>query len=341
MSKINPQTRSERLLVFTCLLVSVSFGTGCPRGGGAIRGGSAPVIPVRGVPLGLAVSPRTLGPRSTGRSSRNTARRGALDSVTGVESLRTKLGLSPRASINLRQDGVINAVGRGSRGRSIARVNPDGQIWLLNRRGRAVRLIGRIQSDGTIWETNVRGEAHRMIGSIRVTIRGSAVRIVYEPGLLSDVIGQLKAGDVVKVIGHAPGWYFVERTDGVIGWVAAPDVNAKLDWDVHTEDATVTQKPISESWPLTPDFTPVPTVTNPFEQGNSLRRMPEPIMSPRNRLDDGWWEQEQQRRREQERQEAEDRMRHQQEMDRQLRQDRIDEMRRTIQTIINNVRRRP
>src|SRR5689334_16129845 len=125
MSNSNPQIRSDRYLVLTCLLISVSFGTGCPRGGGAVRGGSAVVIPVRGVPLGVAVSPRTSGPRSTARSPRNTAR--SENAATGLEPLRTKLGLSPRSSINLRQDGVIDALGRGRRGRSIARVNPDGQ----------------------------------------------------------------------------------------------------------------------------------------------------------------------------------------------------------------------
>lgn len=309
--------------------------TGCP-----IRPGRTS-LPVA-VRAPVRAPARVGGP--TGSPTRVEAVRApASASLKIASSLKIRFKLPPRASIRLRSDGVIDALNSGGRRlKAIARVNPNGEIWVLSRRGRPTKHVARVLEDGTVWEVDAFGNPWRMVGSIRATVRGSSVDIRYEPSSLSEIIGHLRAGDTLRVCGHAPGWYFIRHKNGITGWVAAATVTAMVDWNSLGDSDSENEEHVSRPPTQSPTGAPLEFNSNPFGTSQSGTQTPAlaPIQLPGPR-NDPWWEQEQARRREQARQEAEDRARRERDIEKRERHEEVDRAKRVIEHIINRARQRP
>jgi len=59
----------------------------------------------------------------------------------------------------------------------------------------------------------------------QVTVLASKINLRFGPDLHSTVIGQLRSGSTVGVIGAAPGWLYIKTTGGQRGWVMSKYTN--------------------------------------------------------------------------------------------------------------------
>lgn len=53
----------------------------------------------------------------------------------------------------------------------------------------------------------------------RIVVQSELLNVRSGPGLEQDIITPISRGNVLKVLGNVPGWYYVELPDGERGWV--------------------------------------------------------------------------------------------------------------------------
>jgi hypothetical protein len=58
-------------------------------------------------------------------------------------------------------------------------------------------------------------------GEGKVMVTSGSLNVRTGPGKDNSVGGTVFSGNILKVIGNAPGWYYIEFADGSTGWVMA------------------------------------------------------------------------------------------------------------------------
>ncbi|MGI6226476.1 MAG: SH3 domain-containing protein [Peptococcales bacterium] len=98
------------------------------------------------------------------------------------------------------------------------------------------------------WLVNLPGASQ---ASRKALVTGSIVNVRQEPSTQASRVVQVKAGDVVEIIGERNDWYQVKTSSGKQGWIA--------NWLLSLE--TTTSQPTYPTTP-TPTPTPVPPTAN-------------------------------------------------------------------------------
>ncbi len=65
------------------------------------------------------------------------------------------------------------------------------------------------------------GSYHQLAGVGKVVVTAQRLNVRSGPGQENAVVGKVFSGDILQVIGNAPGWYYVRFADGTSGWVMA------------------------------------------------------------------------------------------------------------------------
>lgn len=55
----------------------------------------------------------------------------------------------------------------------------------------------------------------------RVVVTAQALNVRTGPSSQNTIINTVRSGDVLEIIGNAPGWYYIKLTNNTFGWIMA------------------------------------------------------------------------------------------------------------------------
>lgn len=182
---------------------------------------------MRGVRSGSATLPEGVGPLVYSRAG-------------APILLRSSTGATVRGFVRITRMGHIEAFhSNWASFRTVGRIYSNGELWQVNPAGSPLRLVARIRSDGTIWEVNSSGFATSFLGTLRAIVSRPLINVRFGPGRGFELVGHLRRGDLVNVIGYENGYYKIARPDGISAWIAASKSEATLDYESRASNANV------------------------------------------------------------------------------------------------------